>query len=330
MSILLAVLLSGCQNAFGFINAKWISEITLDYEPLDGKQAAGPFESRTFTDPAFIKVMADAMNGSKRIQGKLDYGVEFRMKLTYGDGYTEGYILNLGEDRGNRGLLVPEDNSGKGYSVSVKNADKLRKLVYDEESSGADAGGLEAAQASVTVNGPVTVSRNDLLPVTGMHRYLNLQLLQGQYSEDWTTPSALGGRSWSGTFRLAVSDEQGEAISSFALSRYFTEELSFGELFQIRFGDYNGDGNPDFTIGQYGSSNGSFFKLFTLNMDNYSIRELNIQGATELFISSEDRHSVKLGQVDGGFKAGRYDNALGKQVEDLYRWDGNASKFIKQ
>ncbi|WP_379153420.1 hypothetical protein [Paenibacillus sp. sgz5001063] len=152
--VLLAVLLSGCQNAFGFINAKWISEITLDYQLSDSKVQDGPFESKTFTDPAFIKLMADAMNGSKRIKGELDYGAEFRMKLTYGDGYTEDYILNLGEASGNRGLLVSEENSGKGYSVPVKNADKLRKLVYAEESSATDTGS-EAAEVLVTVSRPV-------------------------------------------------------------------------------------------------------------------------------------------------------------------------------
>ncbi|MGN7765049.1 hypothetical protein [Paenibacillus sp. 22594] len=164
--VLLAVLLSGCQNAFGFINARWISEITLDFQSQDGKAEDGPFESKTFTDPAFIKLMADAMNGSKRISGELDYGVEFRMKLTYGDGYTENYILNLGEDSGNLGLLVSEENSGKGYSVSVKNADKLRKLVYAKGSSAIDTGS-EAAEASVAVNRPVTILQSDLFPVTG-------------------------------------------------------------------------------------------------------------------------------------------------------------------
>ncbi|MNC14575.1 hypothetical protein D3C75_623590 [compost metagenome] len=264
--------------------------------------------------------MADAMNGSKRLQNDLYHGAEFKMKLTFGDGYTEDYILNLGDAKGKQGLLVPAENSTKGYTLSAKNADKLRKLVYGETGSAADAGS-EAAEASVTVKGPVTVSRNDLFPVTGNHEFLDLQLLQGQYSEDWTASSASGGRSWSGEFRLVVTDEQGQALSTFALSRHFSEELHFGELFQIQFGDYNGDGNPDFTIGQYGSSNGSVVKLFTLNPD-HSIQELHIQGAQELFISSPDRYSMKLDEAEGGFKASHYDNALGRQVEALYRWDG--------
>ncbi len=324
--VLLAVLLSGCQNAFGFINARWISEITLDCQPADGRAQSEPFESRTFTDPAFIKLMADAMNGSKRVQNDLYHGAEFKMKLTFGDGYTEDYILNLGEAIGKQGLLVPAENSAKGYTVSAKDADKLRKLVYGEADSAADAV-TEAAQASVTVSGPVTVSRNDLFPVTGKHEFLDLQLLQGQYSEDWTASSAAGGRSWSGIFRLVVTDEQGQALSTFALSQHFSEELSFGEFFPIQFGDYNGDGNPDFAIGQYGSSNGSFVRLFTLNPD-YSIQELNIQGDQELFISSPDRYSMKFDEAEGGFKASHYDNAMGRQVEVFYRWDGTAFQQV--
>lgn len=322
LPVLLAVLLTGCQNAFGYINSRWISEISLTYKNMAGRGEAAPFESRTFTDPEFIRTMAEAMNTSKRISGDLDYDANFDFELVYGDGYTEDYILNLSAQEGRPALLLPAKHSSNGYTVSVRNADKLRKLIFSTGS--AAAASLEKAGAQVQTQGPVTVSRNDLLPVTGRSEFLNVQLLDGSYREDWSSASQLAGRSWSGQFRLEIANELGEAVGTFALSRHFSEELSFGDLFQIRFGDYNGDGNPDFTIGQYGSSNGSLFKLFTLGPD-HSIRELQIKGAASgLFISSPDRYSVKLDEVDGGFKASHYDNSLGKQVEIIYHWDGNA------
>jgi hypothetical protein len=266
--------------------------------------------------------MAAAMNTSKRISGDLDYDANFDIKLRYGDGYTEDFILSLSEQEGRTGLLLPAEHSSNGYTVSAKNADKLRKLIFGEP--GSTAALSEAAAASVETQGPVTVSRNELFPVTGQREFLNLQLLQGSYSEDWSSPSPLGGRSWSGEFRLELTDEQGDILSTFKLSKAFPEVLSFGDLFRIQFADYNGDGNPDFTIGQYGSSNGSMFKLFTINPD-HSIGELPVKGAASgLFISSPDRYSVKLDLAADGFRAGHYDNSTGKQAETAYRWDGSA------
>lgn len=328
LCILLAGLLSGCQNAFGYIQARWISEIDLTYNTSVGRADTPPFESKAFSDDEFIKTMASAMNSSKRIPGELDYDADFRMKLVYEDGYSEDYILGLGRAAGNSGLLLSAERSGTGYTVSAENADALRKLIFS--GGGAAAAQDEAAGSSVETRGPVTVSRNDLFPVTGNKEFLNLQLLKGTYSEDWSTPSPLAGRSWSGQFRLEITDEQGEALGTFALSRHFPEELRFGDLFQIQFADYNGDGQPDFTIGQYGSGNGSVFKLFTLQPDQ-TIRELQIKGAASgLFISSADRYSVKLDAIEGGFRASHYDNALGRQVETAYRWDGAAFQEVAE
>lgn len=75
--------------------------------------------------------MAAAMNSSKRIAGELDYDADFRMKLVYDDGYTEDYILGLGREEGNSGLLLSAERSGTEYTVSASNADNLRKLIFN-------------------------------------------------------------------------------------------------------------------------------------------------------------------------------------------------------
>ena len=322
--LLLIFLLTGCQNAYGFINARWITEISLDYSPLDREQSAPPFESKTFTDVSFIKDMADAMNKSKRIPGDLDYDADFRMKLTYGDGYTEDYIVNLGRDTGNPGLLLSAERSGTGYTIPVKYGDRLRTDIFGGEEPVVD----EAEEAAITVDSPFNLSRNELLQVTGQPETLNLELINGKYSEDWGALSPLAGRNWSGEFRLTVTGKWGEILSAYPLSEQYRETLEFADFFQIEFGDYNGDGNPDFTIGQYGSSNGNVFKLFTLNKD-HSIQELPVNRTPELFISAPERYSVKLAEVARGFKASHYDNSLGKTVENTYHWDGAAFQKVQ-
>ncbi|MFC3748676.1 hypothetical protein [Paenibacillus sp. GCM10012306] len=324
MSLLAVIVLSGCQNAFGYINAKWIHEISLAYHQLDqqSEQQAALVESKSISDAALIKTVAEAMNKSKRIQGELDYEPDFSMKLVYGDGYTEEYALGLGEEKGHKGLLVASVNSGKGYSIPVKYADKLRDVIFRPEGSDVEQPAASSVQAAVAVKGPVTLSRNELFPLTGREEYLNLRLLQGQYSEDWATKGPFSGKNWSGTFELVVTDAEDKVLSTFPLSRHFQEGLEFQSFFQLEFGDYNDDGDPDFTIGQYGSSNGYFFKLFSLGKDHV-IRELPIQPTGEMFISSPERYSVKLDQADKtSFKTTYYDNSVGQELHALYQWNG--------
>jgi hypothetical protein len=98
LPVLLVVLLSGCQNAFGYINARWISEIDLTYD--SGEAETAPFESMIFKDGEFIKTMASAMNTSTRIAGELDYDADFRMKLVYGDGNPDFTVGQYGSGNG--------------------------------------------------------------------------------------------------------------------------------------------------------------------------------------------------------------------------------------
>lgn len=313
--------MSGCGQETESVNPKEITEIALTYHSAEWKEK-GPFETNTYTEAEYIKIFTEVIDQSEEISGELNYEPEFNMKLLFDDGTTEDYYLALGEIRGNEGLLVSTKNSGQGYSIPVQNSDQLRELVFGVISSTALIPS-ENMKASVNVLGPVTISRNSLFLITDKAEFLDLQLLEGQYSEDWVTPSPLIGRSWMGLFQLVVTNEQGNVLSTFSLSDHYNEELFFNDFFQIQFDDYNGDGDPDFTIGQYGSSNGNFYKLFTIRQGNI-IEELSIQPSRELFISGLERYSAKLDKVGAnGFKKSYYDNAAGKNIENIYEWDGS-------
>ncbi|WP_139084800.1 hypothetical protein [Bacillus sp. FJAT-27264] len=149
------MVLSGCQNAFGYINARWIDEISLTYHQLDQQteQQAANVEPKSISDAALIKTVAEAMNKSKRIQGELDYAPDFIMKLVYGDGYTEEYALGLGKEKGHNGLLVASVNSGKGYSIPAKHADKLRDMIYGAASTDGEQPAAKSVQAAAPING---------------------------------------------------------------------------------------------------------------------------------------------------------------------------------
>ncbi|GGF71700.1 hypothetical protein GCM10010912_16070 [Paenibacillus albidus] len=127
MPVLLAAVLSGCQNDYGYINARWVEEIDLTPNP----QLEKALENKAITEASYIQAFADAMNKGTRINGDLDYAADYDMLLIYGDGYTQEYDLALGQERGNEGLLVAAfDSTSKGYSIPAKNADKLRGILY--------------------------------------------------------------------------------------------------------------------------------------------------------------------------------------------------------
>lgn len=197
-----------------------------------------------------------------------------------------------------------------------------------EAQPAAAAAAASAEEPAVTVQGTVTLSRNELYPFAGQSGSLNLVLVRGTYQENWD-PGPLMGPDWSGQFELQWRDERGTLLASLDLSRYYAgDDMHFSGTFPIAFDDYNGDGNPDFTIGQYGSGNGNFYRLFTLTADR-RIEPLAIKGGDERYISAGDsRYSTALQKAgDRGFKLRYYDNSVGKYIEEQFEWDGDL--FVK-
>lgn len=181
--------------------------------------------------------------------------------------------------------------------------------------------------SDITIQSPMTLSNNDLFPIIGEHQYLRLKMVKGKYYEDWT-PGAYMGTVWEGYYILELSDESGNIISKTDLSKIYKEPLIFNSFFQIQFDDYNNDGDIDFTIGQYASSNGRDYKLFTLRKDR-KIEELPVKNYSSLFISNTTGiYSTKLTKIDKvTFKIGYYDNSKGKNLENVFKWNGK--EFIK-
>lgn len=174
----------------------------------------------------------------------------------------------------------------------------------------------------ITIQSPMTLSNNDLFPISGEHQYLRLKMVKGKYYEDWT-PGAYMGTVWEGYYILELSDESGNIISKTDLSKIYKEPLIFNSFFQIQFDDYNNDGNIDFTIGQYASSNGRDYKLFTLSK-NRKIEELPVKNYSSLFISNTTGiYSTKLTKIDKvTFKTEYYYNSKGKNLENVFKWNG--------
>lgn len=180
------------------------------------------------------------------------------------------------------------------------------------------------AWESITIQSPMTVSSNDLHPVTGKDQRLRIKLVKGRYYEDWY-PGPLTGPVWEGEYVAELADEYGNTIAETDLGRFFGEPLAFNSHFRLEFDDYNGDGDADFTIGQYASSNGRHFRIFTLR-ESGEVEELPLIDHAPLFISDyTDVHSTRLEKIEPhGFKIVHYDMSAGKHVESVFRWNGEA------
>jgi bla regulator protein BlaR1 len=179
----------------------------------------------------------------------------------------------------------------------------------------------------ITIQSPIIISSNSMYPIIGKFQYLRLKMVKGKYYENWT-PGPYMGTIWEGYYNIELIDDSGNIISQIELNKIYKEPLIFTSFFDIQFDEYNNDGDIDFTIGQYATSNGNEYKLFTLRKDG-KIELLPINGYSSLFISdTTGYYSTKLTKLDNGtFKKEYYDNTKGKNVDDIFKWNG--TEFIK-
>ena len=184
------------------------------------------------------------------------------------------------------------------------------------------------AQPGTAVVKPVVISESWLdIDNDGQKEKIEIILEDGERYEDieeWCG----NGEKWEGYFMIQV--KKGDAV----LSRQSLNKLMFpGEKdpeplsfwtpeFSLVFKDYNMDGQNDFNLGQYGSCNGNYYRLFTISSDG-AISSLPIKGVAGFFVSSPNRcNSTDLIRIEKGFLVFTYyDNALGKNVTAIYRWD---------
>ena len=113
------------------IKSKDVKYVSLECIQECLKQKKVPFSNKQFIDKKSIDLFLDAVNKAKRIEGSLDYGVDFLMTITMSDGKQNKYYLNIGNtERPQNGLLIKLPDTEKGYSISEKTSEKLKQIIY--------------------------------------------------------------------------------------------------------------------------------------------------------------------------------------------------------
>ncbi|KGP85533.1 MULTISPECIES: hypothetical protein [unclassified Paenibacillus] len=80
-------------------------------------------------DPVEIGIIIEAINKAERIEGILDYSVEYKMNLTDADGSLTKYDFSIGKDPKQSALLVNHEDTHVGYSIPIENSNQVRKLI---------------------------------------------------------------------------------------------------------------------------------------------------------------------------------------------------------
>ncbi|MFC5649831.1 hypothetical protein ACFPYJ_11995 [Paenibacillus solisilvae] len=126
--------LVGCQaenekGAAG-VSAGEIEHISLTCIDICLRWEKPPFTLKTFNDADSILTFTEAINQARRMEGDLDYGGIFNMKLFFTDGTRKEYVLNIDDKVGSTGLLVDIAKSTQGYIIGQDMVSKLRAIIF--------------------------------------------------------------------------------------------------------------------------------------------------------------------------------------------------------
>jgi len=76
-----------------------------------------------------IRIMMDAIHKAERLPGILNYGTQYKLNITNADSSITRYDFSLGMDPKMQGLLVNQEDTSTGYSISLEDANQLRRLI---------------------------------------------------------------------------------------------------------------------------------------------------------------------------------------------------------
>ncbi|WP_458462589.1 hypothetical protein [Paenibacillus sp.] len=100
--------------------------ITLTCNP---NLALEPCQDVEFDRSDEIRIMMEAIHRAERLPGNLNYGTQYRMSITNAHGSVTRYDFSLGMDPKMQGLLVNQEDTSTGYSLSLEDSNQLRRLI---------------------------------------------------------------------------------------------------------------------------------------------------------------------------------------------------------
>ncbi|WP_433752011.1 hypothetical protein [Paenibacillus amylolyticus] len=127
LAVVIASFIAGCSKP----NELNVEEglpvrITLTCNP---NLALEPCQDVEFDRSDEIRIVMEAIHKAERMPGILDYGTQYVMSITDADSSITRYDFSLGMDPKMQGLLVNQEDTHTGYSISLEDANQLRRLI---------------------------------------------------------------------------------------------------------------------------------------------------------------------------------------------------------
>jgi hypothetical protein len=88
-----------------------------------------PCQDVKFDRSVEIRIMMEAIHNAERMPGNLNYGTQYKMSINNADGSVTQYDFSLGMDPKMQGLLLNQEDTSTGYSISLEDSNQLRRLI---------------------------------------------------------------------------------------------------------------------------------------------------------------------------------------------------------
>ncbi|MCP1425541.1 hypothetical protein J3D43_004057 [Paenibacillus xylanexedens] len=76
-----------------------------------------------------IRIMMEAIHKAERMAGILNYSAQYDLSITNADSSITRYDFSLGMDPKMQGLLVNQEDTHTGYSISLEDSNQIRRLI---------------------------------------------------------------------------------------------------------------------------------------------------------------------------------------------------------
>lgn len=126
--VMSSFLLSGCGSEKEQSTA--LQRVHLESMQWLTESGRAPFKEKSFDAPNDLALFKRALDESEPMNAKLDYAPMFDMTVTYVDGTSERYNLNIVQDANVRGLLVKDADTSQGYTIDMELSSELSKVIY--------------------------------------------------------------------------------------------------------------------------------------------------------------------------------------------------------
>lgn len=127
--VLFVVLLTGCNYSNGTHSDPQVALPSLISITCNPDYRIEACQDMQFNEPGEIQMFVKAIAKAELIPGNLNYVAQYKMNVTNRDDSLTAFDFSIGSDPEKNALVVNREDTTTGYSLSIEDANQLRKLI---------------------------------------------------------------------------------------------------------------------------------------------------------------------------------------------------------